>query len=956
MDFPLEIQSEFDYIVRSFQFVAAMFSPNSSYIGVLATLGILGIFFGGISAISAQATGAKSGVQGWFINMLISAVIIVVVINNKSAVIIHDTTTNQMRTIGGVPTVMGAIAFMENRVENGIKDIMTTIMQPIIPYEDIGKGKGFELLASFNEVSEDYFAKYPYIKRSVGEYFDKCALVDLSRGWTSENAIYHTSDIWADLKSSTKTHYSVVYSKNNPEGEVYTCAAAWDKINTMLDIQKMRTSVENKCKTEHQDAVAVAACVSNVDDIIQGMISGGSYGSVNLNSFLRSYIVADAFKNNNGSLTAMVTDVNKKNASSGFMAEKMLPRLKGMMYGMIIGIFPLLMGFIWFNPAKTVIFYAGMFILLILWTSIDTFMDMQYQNEVFKMFAIMRDNGLGVNRMFDIENKAADAVSLYGSGRWMALGLATAISGAITGANSYAISQMGSQLGASAQSSAASGAGYIDSAGQSKLRTQAGMDFGGRELNSMTPVANWNNLGIDSAMNQTAAMSKVNSLRDTGMSDMGIGQGIGQSQAFGAAKGIASTVAEKDYLGGIGAAAMQAGRSSQYGAAQGKSNLDAMDNIYGGLGAAGAITGGTQGINAAENAAATFGKLGAAGGMGSLLEQAKRQGGTGFGQTQGGLEATEAEARAMNLSIAEATAFKQNGNVLTGAMANILNEKYGSNAFKEGQQMTFGVGGGRLNNVSLRENADSVSVGGYDVLGGHSETLLGDDMRAVSTTYRGLINDAGNVYEGAIMADGNGNVINMTGAEGYDKRHSATESSNSGVSVNIGNETMEGLIRGNQGAWNGYSGISDAQVSELAGYYSNRYMSQSSSADSNLQLGIGSKFLQMLGIKNEAYLQANDSDKADMINSAFHQKHDAISLDDMSDTEKSLARASFHQEIYNEMKDFTDSSKIGRMGSKAADEVKGVGDSMLKNIPTHNNDMDMPTDDIYGILDDRKKK
>lgn len=409
MNFVIEIQSEFDYIVRSFQFVASMFSPGSSYIGLIATLGVLGIFFGGVSAISAQATSGKNAIISWFMHMLLASILIVAVINQKSNVTIHDTTTNQMRVVGGVPTVMATLAFIENRTEVAIKDIIATVMQPILSYEDIGSGKGFELLASLDEMGKNYLNRYPHIQRSVGDYFDKCALIDLERGWIDQDAVYHSSDVWKDLKSSTRTRYSVVYKPTDPQGTVYTCAEAWTKIDDMLTAPTIKVTVANECERQYSDPAAVNSCLANLDNIVQNFIGGSTY-SVDLNSFLRSYIASAAIQSTSGSERGMMIDLNKKNTASAIMAEKTLPRLKGMLYGIIIGLFPLLVGFIWFNPAKTAIFYAGFFLLLLLWGVIDTFLDMQAQNEAYNVFREIRGTGLGLNTMLDFPGKAIEAV------------------------------------------------------------------------------------------------------------------------------------------------------------------------------------------------------------------------------------------------------------------------------------------------------------------------------------------------------------------------------------------------------------------------------------------------------------------------------------------------------------------------------------------------------------------
>lgn len=614
MDFSIEIQSEFDYVVGAFQFVAQMFNADSGYIGLIATLGIFGIFFGGVSAISAQAVSGRSALHTWFINMLTASVIVVILLSNKSTVIIHDTVSNQLRSVGGVPTVMAALAFMENRISQGVKDIMETVMQPIIAYDDIGRGEGFELLSSIDRGATAFFTKNPHILKSMESYFNKCVVPDLSQGWIPEKAIYGTADIWSDLKSQTMTRYSIVYSDGDPQGAVLECANAWTLINNQLAVAQVKSVVSNQCSELYSDANAVAKCEANQSEIIDGIIKGPKFSSIDISSFLRSYLVSYAMHSANGSIDYMINEVNKKNSSSAFMAEKIIPRLKGMMYGMMIGIFPLLIGFLWFNPGKTVVFYAGMFLMIILWSAIDTFMDMQYQNEVYKMFQTMRELGLGVNQMFDIPNKAADAVSLYGSGRWMAMGLATAISAAITGVNAYAMSQMGSQLASSAQTAAAQGAAYMDSSGKTTLDKQVASDFGSRQLASMMSVPNWNAYGQSQAY-QTAVTAKTQeTLSDHYNSP---DAQVSASALAGATNTVSNNATAKgkvDGAGGLTGVEDMDRNKSLTDAASTMEQQKVLSDHYGSLSDAGRKMGISNALSQIKNASATEGELFAVGG------------------------------------------------------------------------------------------------------------------------------------------------------------------------------------------------------------------------------------------------------------------------------------------------------------------------------------------------------
>lgn len=828
MDFPIEIQSEFEYIVRAFQFVASMFSASSGYTGFIATLGVLGIFFGGMSAISAQAMSGRAAIQGWFMNMLVASVVIVMLLGSKSTVIIHDTVSNQMRSVGGIPTVMATLAYMENRVENGVKDIITTVMSPIIPYEDIGKGEGFELLASLDKAANTYITKYPYVMRSMESYFEDCGLKDLARGWISEDAIYKSADMWADLKSETETNFTVVY--DTAQGTTYSCRAAWNKINDMLAVAQVRSAVEAQCKEKYRDPNAVNKCLQNQDDITAGFLAGGAFTSIDLNSVIRSYLVSYAMHSSNGTLAVMLNDVNKKNAANAFMAEKMLPRLKGMMYGMMIGIFPLLVGFVWFNPAKTIVFYAGMFIMLVLWSAIDTFMDMQYQNEVYQMFATMRDMGLGVKQMFDIPNKAADAVALYGSGRWLALGLATAISGAITGVSSYAISQMGSQLGASAQSAANAGAGYMDSAGKTNIDRQAAADFGSRELSSMMSVPNWNSYGTGQAMDTKAASVKNSMLtQDTSMemvaNSMGQAGAVNTSESMSAAQAkmdyfnsslpkvgdlayknsTISTSSSDAYLSGMAAlnggglkeigknigdnralteSAQMANTNAQRNAVGDKRIIDNaskrgtfdagketgffenMEKYSGNLLSSGMKAGTFDTQSLLRGQADMTGRIeGSGGNFRNYLADTHALGEYGQQSDLGNMDAVKTQAALMNMGVEQYSEFMRNGNIIDSKTATYLNDKFATDVFKEGQQFRFSVGEKGFTEMSVTDNVKGKQLGSY-TLDGTQSTILNDDGSAASNRYDGIFSKDGKQFAGGITTGQGDNIITASGSTG----------------------------------------------------------------------------------------------------------------------------------------------------------------------------------------------
>ena len=498
MDYIIEVNSELDYIYRAFSMVAHLFSKDSDYMGLLAIFSAAAIFFTAIFATVKTGLG-KADIKMWIMYIAGTWAVMLLITGKKVEVTIHDLTLNEVKSIGGVPEVMAFIGTLENKIERTIVEMIETVMTPLIPYDAIGKGDGFQLLANTNTMATNYLNDNIHVKKSISSYYNKCVIPDLSLGFESPDIIHNSPDIWTSIKSETRSRTTIVYTADDAQGRAYPCAEAYDEISKELSIAAITKVITDEC--EMSTGIKNDSCSQNLNHIVKGGIAPNS----DVNKYLRSYIVSYIIMSNEGMIESALADVNKKNMSQGILAESQLPRLKSVVFGLMIGIFPLLVLFLFFNPVKAITFYLGLFMMMILWGSLDAFMDMQYQNEVMNMFAVMRrpGNELGVHQMFDISSKAADAVSLYGSSRWLMLGLATAISSAITGINSYAMSQFGSQLGSTAQQAAGSRADSLGTAGDMRLKEQGGEELALRMRADEFTVANQGN-GIAARAYQSA--------------------------------------------------------------------------------------------------------------------------------------------------------------------------------------------------------------------------------------------------------------------------------------------------------------------------------------------------------------------------------------------------------------------------------------------------------------------
>ncbi len=563
MDYIIEVNSELDYIYRAFSMVAHLFSKDSDYMGLLAIFSAAAIFFTAIFTTIKTGMG-KADIKMWIMYVAGTWAVMLLITGKKVEVTIHDLTLNEVKSIGGVPEVMAFIGTLENKIERTIVEMIETVMTPLIPYDAIGKGDGFQLLANTNTMATNYLNDNIHVKKSISSYYNKCVIPDLSLGFESPDIIHNSPDIWTSIKSETRSRSTIVYTADDAQGRAYPCAEAYDEISKELSIAAITKVITDEC--EMSTGIKNDSCSQNLNHIVKGGIAPNS----DVNKYLRSYIVSYIIMSNEGMIESALADVNKKNMSQGILAESQLPRLKSVVFGLMIGIFPLLVLFLFFNPVKAITFYLGLFMMMILWGSLDAFMDMQYQNEVMNMFAVMRrpGNELGVHQMFDVSSKAADAVSLYGSSRWLMLGLATAISSAITGINSYAMSQFGSQLGSTAQQAAGSRADSLGTSGDMRLKEQAGEELGLRmRANEFTVANQGSGIASRAYQNSETSIGNANAMKNA----------MGSDQAVVGANVLANTTNTLSNYGATTATASQASAlgltTEQFGGFQRSGNV-----------------------------------------------------------------------------------------------------------------------------------------------------------------------------------------------------------------------------------------------------------------------------------------------------------------------------------------------------------------------------------------------
>ena len=789
----------------------------------------------------------KADIKMWIMYVAGTWAVMLLITGKKVEVTIHDLTLNEVKSIGGVPEVMAFIGTLENKIERTIVEMIETVMTPLIPYDAIGKGDGFQLLANTNTMATNYLNDNIHVKKSISSYYNKCVIPDLSLGFESPDIIHNSPDIWTSIKSETRSRSTIVYTADDAQGRAYPCAEAYDEISKELSIAAITKVITDEC--EMSTGIKNDSCSQNLNHIVKGGIAPNS----DVNKYLRSYIVSYIIMSNEGMIESALADVNKKNMSQGILAESQLPRLKSVVFGLMIGIFPLLVLFLFFNPVKAITFYLGLFMMMILWGSLDAFMDMQYQNEVMNMFAVMRrpGNELGVHQMFDISSKAADAVSLYGSSRWLMLGLATAISSAITGINSYAMSQFGSQLGSTAQQAAGSRADSLGTAGDMRLKEQGGEELALRMRADEFTVANQGSgMASRAYQNSETSIGNANAMKNA----------MGSDQAVVGANVLANTTNTLSNYGATTATASQA------------SALGLTTEQFGGFQRSGNVLD-------AETASGLNSKFG--------VDTFKSGQTLAYGYADGELKNMKLSSDdGINIS----QALDNQGNVMSttknGFENGVTHSNFTENAngTKTGS-ITFNDGAGVAHTQSFNGSrmTDTYSSGGQEVTQSHA--LAGGDWIATSKQIGNSISLSNQVIEMAKEGDYKQLVPLMTGEDGKftpQGRAIATSLMNSITHINESQSSSTGIggsISGNIGAGKG-------PVSGSIG--ANGSTSAQSTTSINVNQGLIKDTMDMLDDPNmphSKYLSGNQ--KGEIILGAIHrinEKGESLSREDIADS------------------------------------------------------------------------
>jgi hypothetical protein len=687
-------------------------------------------------------------------------------------------TFNQHVPLNDVPFAIGFPSWFLSTSEKSIKTLVGKYASPIVntaDYNTIGGELSYNLLLNMQGIASSVKKVEPMLYQDVSNYMRYCVNVALTQGWITYESLENPGEeaLWDKLKI-TKQYplFGFPAGKDN-------CAALYNSLNVAFEQAKDKI-LTDFCQSNGytENTYSYQACNRSLTGVLKT-----HFNKDNIFKFIYGYIAVDAGANVvKDYMNLAEKQVDVSNTMSAFTAEKWMPKLRSTTVVVVILLAPFCFLLIFFSPGGVIKWYGGMYVWLILWSGIDQFMYMKYQNDIYDVYQVMRSSGLGVNDMLNIHYPILEPLGMYGKMRWIAMTLALAMCMGILKIGNHAMVSIAEGIGQVMQQSAGQAAGQLSGAGG----TDAAMDRYVREkargwaagMTDVQAIANQEiynyQSGIESVAQRTAlgitpqseaaadAYNKARGIRHVeNLLDRGItSDTLAQLDTIGTQKNLAAIRGGLKAAGGLENYLEQEYRKNGWDFSQTQANLNEIRSHFNSDEEAAAFLGETSAMSAYVNGKGILGFAGAYGIENYANDKAEMDR-YNYRQSQGVIASDKDQAAALGLSPEEFARFRNNRFNLDGEMAASLNKKYDTDEFRKGQTLSFEINkDGEISNMTAR-SAFKGTVDGYSVNG--NETLtFGNDGDLLSISYDGVINGS----QGHLLTDGEGNTLVYKGEYG----------------------------------------------------------------------------------------------------------------------------------------------------------------------------------------------
>jgi hypothetical protein len=321
-----------------------------------------------------------------------------------------------------------------------------------------GGGVGLELL--INSFRGDPLGHEAYLQQSIRRYVTDClpAAASLaSYSFDLQQLKSDTADIKAELaKLVSPAVFTLVYSSTHKIGEVMSCQDAWTvKLNPSLNSPALYDEyVEHICAQSgfavhdaSEGLMQMNRCkivLDDAQDLVFDVSVAGDYRKFMQDIMLSKSIVSSLMRSPGSTLTQLASkDLIESGFSSQLVSEGWLPAIKAIVFGVVLGLMPILALFI-VTPMvfKSVHLMFGLMLWLALWGVTDSVVHGIAMDQVITMTEGIKNMKMSLGALMMTPDQATKGLAILGKAQSMGVILSTFIAGVFFKISGYAFTQL----------------------------------------------------------------------------------------------------------------------------------------------------------------------------------------------------------------------------------------------------------------------------------------------------------------------------------------------------------------------------------------------------------------------------------------------------------------------------------------------------------------------------------
>ncbi len=456
LEYDYIVYGGFDVLVKSLQAVALIFS-SSSYKGLFISFFVLLFIYIISSYYMSALTGLKPvGFLEWAQTFWWAIFLYTLMIVPVGTLHLYDASKNRYQSISGLPAGVVMTAGVLNKIEEGLRQIVETAMNPIISYRDANMGSGFDMIAGlYGYVRNRMKFENALDRTNLNRYIEDCLLMELMIGVrvTPEGLKTDPDIFFNSMTNANRALYTVMYTEQRPNGFTATCydayngcsvdcyddktgdttIAEWQGLKNIFDTQYLDNFLVDYCSTMGYSADSMEE-TQRCKEIFSAHLSNLLNSSVDpshlfLQMHIAQYINDMVLYDSPTKVAEFVGQrrIGTEMVGVGMLAQKFIPMFINVVRAIMFVMTPLLFLLMVVFPIEAFKYFIGMFVWITCWSVTDVMLHSFFMNYAYDYFTSLRKFPTSYVSIFLFDTDSSQVLAILGYVRVIGIMLSSSI-------------------------------------------------------------------------------------------------------------------------------------------------------------------------------------------------------------------------------------------------------------------------------------------------------------------------------------------------------------------------------------------------------------------------------------------------------------------------------------------------------------------------------------------------